>query len=341
MLSSNTAENGKLQYEAGHTYYAMEALTDSGDHQLFTSNASIWSDQSGYSPTVRPNGVITDSGNSTIIPDNAGVNDVIDVAAITCYLAGVLTSVAAGSVTCTRAAGPANPYKIDSICVNNAGALVELTGTDGAAFSETRAAAGGPPLITVGFIEIGQVRFASDVAAAVTADEIFQVIGTHKERWDYPLWETNYLPTTKDAVDGGAVNMLSVLPLIHVGPTAKGIYAQYNDVLYSEARPVSDFVPPDESHSVSSQQVYSGTIGSSSSSLNQGSFTYYGQDGITDPLAALKNQKLIFRFYPDQYKSPYLLCQGKLGVTRAFPADGSITLSCTVSASVTSVEMSA
>ena len=339
MLSSNTAENGKLQYEAGHTFYAMEALTDSGDHTLWTSNASVWSDQSGFSPTVRPDGLIT---GGAITPDDGLVNDTVDIAASTCYLAGVSTAVVAASIACTRPAGGGGAtHKIDSICITNLGAYAEVTGTDGGAFSETRGAAGGPPLITVGYIEVGQVRLDSAVAAVITTDEIFQVIGTHQERWDYPLWEINYLPTEKDGTDGGAINFLSALPASHVGPICKGVYAEYYDIIYSEARPVSDFVPPDESHSVSSQQVYGGTIGSSSSSLNQGSFTFYGQNGITDPLAALKNKKLIFKFYPDQYKDPYLLCQGKLGITRAFPADGSITLSCTISASVTSVEMSA
>lgn len=339
MLSSNTAENAQLEYEAGHIFYAMEALTDSGDHTLFTSNAAIWSDQSGFSPTVRPDGLIN---GGLIIPDDALVNDTVDIAASNCYLAGVETAVIAASIACTRPAGGGGAtHKKDSICITNLGAYAEVAGVDGGAFSTTRGAAGGPPLITVGYIEVGQVWFDSSVAAAVEDDEIHQVIGTHQERWDYPLWEVNYIPTEKDATDGGAINFLSALPLTHVGPVVKGVYAEYNDVVYSEARPVSDFVPPDESHSVSSQQVYGGTIGSTSMSLNQGSFTFYGQDGVTDPLVALKNEKLVFKFTPDRYKNPYLICQGKLGVTRSFPADGSITLSCTVSASVTSVEMSA
>ena len=338
MLSANTAENGKLMYEAGQQFYAMEALSDSGDHQTFTSSGSLWSDKSGYSPTVRPNGLIT---GGVIIPDNALVNNVVDVSALTCYLAGVLTSVGAGSVTCTRAAGPGAPYKIDSICVTNLGALAEVTGTDGGAFSETRAAAGGPPLITVGYIEIGQVRFSSDVAAPVDESEIFQVIGTHQERWDYPMWEINYLPSAMDGTDGGGIKFLTALDTIHVGPVVKGVYAEFYGPLFAEASPISDFVPPDETHSVGSQQVYGGVIGSRSSSLGQGSFNHYGLDGVTDPLVKLKNQILIFKFYPDKYKSPYLLCQGKLGVSRTFPADNNIVSACTVSSAAKSVEMTA
>lgn len=338
MLSANTAENGKLMYEAGQQYYAMEALSDSGDHQTFTSSASLWSDKSGYSPTIRPDGLVT---GGVIIPDNAAVNDVVDISALTCYLAGTLTSVAAGSITCTRPAGPGAPYKIDSICVDNLGALAEVAGTDGGAFSETRGVAGGPPLITVGYIEIGQVRFSSDTSAPVTASEIFQVIGTHQERWDYPLWETNYGPSTMDGTDGGGVKFLTALPTIHVGPVVKGVYAQFYEPLFAEAKPISDFVPPDETHSVASQQVYGGVIGSRSSSLGQGTFNYYGLDGVTDALVKLKNEILWFKFYPDQYKNPYLLCQGKLGVSRTFPADNNIVSACTISSSAKSVEMTA
>lgn len=336
MLSAKTAENAKLEYEAGQQFYPMEALSDSGDQLTFTSSASLWSDKSGYSPVVRPDGLVN---GGVITPDNLAVNDVVDISALNCYLAGVLTAVAAGSVTCTRPAGPGSPYKIDSICISNVGALAEITGTDGGAFSETRGAAGGPPLITVGYIEIGQVRLDSDTSAAITADEIFQVPGTHQERYDYPLYEINYGPTVRDGTDGGGVKFLTALPTIHVGSIPKGVYAEFYEPQFAEATPISDFVPPDETHSVGSQQVYGGVIGSRSSALGQGTFNYYGQDGVTDALVQLKNEILWFKFYPDRYKTPYLLAQGKLGVSRTFPADNNIVSACTVSASAKSVEM--
>ena len=54
-----TAENAKLQYEAGQNAAAMAALTNSGDATNFTSAASLWSGRSGYAPVVRPNGLLT------------------------------------------------------------------------------------------------------------------------------------------------------------------------------------------------------------------------------------------------------------------------------------------
>ena len=54
-----TAENAKLQYEAGQNAVAMSALTNSGDETTFTSAAALWSGRGGFAPVVRPNGVLT------------------------------------------------------------------------------------------------------------------------------------------------------------------------------------------------------------------------------------------------------------------------------------------
>jgi len=337
-LRANTAENAKLNYEAGQSKVANAAMTDSGDHTQFTSSptSGFWSDRAGYEPVVRPNGLIT-GGIAT--PDNALVNNVVDITALTCYLAGVETSVGAGSLTASRAVNPAT-HRITSLTVNNAGTLVAVAGTEGVAFSETRAAAGGPPLIAVDSIEIGQVRLSSFTDAVVDEDEIFQVPGTHQERYDYPLWETNYGPGEGGDPPGGSITFQAALPLTHTGPVAKAVYCEYYEPVFAELRPVSDVVPPDESHSVSSTQVYGGTIAARSSSIGQGSFTAYLQNGVNDPVVKLKDEVLWFKFYPDRYKTLYIAFQGKLGVSRTFPAGGaSMTASCTVSPEEKSVEL--
>jgi len=329
-MKSNTAENGKLMYEAGQTVYAMEALTDSGDNTSFTSNATYWSDKSGYSPDVRPDGLIS---SPLIIPDDSAVNNVVDVPAGTCYLAGVETNVTAAEITCVRGAGASTKYIINSVIVTAAGAYDVLTGTGHAsAFSTTRGAAGGPPLITVGAIEVGQVKFTSDTDAAVLTSEIYQVPGQSQERYDYPLWEENFGPNQAGTREGGSITFLSALPDDHVGTLPKGVYASYSDPIFAEMRPVSDFVPPENSHSVSSTQVYQQTIGSRSSSIGQGSFTKYMKTGYNDEVLKLKEYILWFKFFPDKYKTGYVLCQGKLGVTCSYPADGSMVANCTISA---------
>lgn len=321
-----TAENAKLQYEAGQSSVAMSALTNSGDETTFTSAATLWSQRAGYAPVVMPNGVLTGLAVSV-----HASNDTVTVAAGTCNLNGVVTSVSAGTGVITRPA--TNVAKVCSITINSSGSIAVVAGTDGGSttFSETRAAAGGPPLIPTTSIEIAQVRVTASSAAVITAAQIFQVVGTHRERADYPLYDINY--------DEGSVTFLSALPEIHTGTVPKGVYASYASPIFSDVALASDFVPPETSHSVSSTQVYGTTLGSTSSTLGQGSFTAYLQDGVSDGLVTLKNEILWFKFYPDRYKTPYLLTQGKLGISRTFPAGDTLQAACTISASSAAVEV--
>jgi hypothetical protein len=321
-----TAENAKLQYEAGQQAAAMGLLTDSGDATTFESAATLWSGRSGYAPVVRPNGVLTGFGITT-----HATNNTVTIAAGTLNLAGAVAAVSAGTLVATRPATAVS--KVNSLTVDSTGALANVAGTDGAttAFSETRGAAGGPPLIPVGSVEIGQVRYTSNTAAAVAAAEIFQVVGLHRERADFPLYNVNY--------ETGSVTFLSALEAIHTGPTPKRAYASYAAPIFADVALASDFVPPETTHSVSSTQIYGTTLGSTSSTLGQGSFNAYLSDGVTDALVVLKNELLWFRFYPDRYKTPYMLTQGKLGISRTFPAADNLVAACTISASTAALEV--
>lgn len=322
-----TAENAKLQYEAGQTSTAMSALTNSGDETTFNSAATLWSKRSGYTPVVRPNGLLTGG----VITPHATDNDKVNISAMTLNLNGVVTTVSAGTATITRGVS-SDTHNITSITINSSGAIAAVSGTDSTAFSETRAAAGGPPLIATDSVEIGQVRTTSVSAAKVTAAEIFQVVGTHTERADYPLYNINY--------GTGSVTFLSALPEIHTGPVPKAVFASYSAPIFSDVQLASDFVPPETSNSVTSTQIYGTTLGATSSTLNQGSFTAYLEDGVSDGLVLLKNQDLWFKFFPDRYKSAYLLTQGKLGIARTFPAGDNIQAACTISATSTATEVS-
>lgn len=321
-----TAENAKLQYEAGQSSAAMAALTNSGDETTFTSAASLWSGRSGYAPTVRPNGVLTGFAVTTHASNNT-----VTVAAGTLNLNGVVTSVGAGTGVITRPASAV--AKVCSVTINSSGSIAVVAGADGSDgnFSETRGAAGGPPLIPVDSVELAQVRVTSDTAAVVGSAEIFQVVGLHLERADFPLYDINY--------GDGSITFLAALPEIHTGPTPKKTFASYASPIFADVALASDFVPPETSHSVSSTQVYGTTLGSTSSTLGQGSFTAYLQDGVADALVTLKNETLWFKFYPDRYKSPYLLTQGKLGISRTFPAGDAMQASCTISASEAATEV--
>ena len=326
-----TAENGLLRFEGGQTSYAMEALTDSGDATTFTTSATLFSGASGYEPDIKPDGLAT---GGAVIPAVSGINNLVDVAALTCYLAGVSTSVSAGTDTAiTRAA--TDVASISSITISSAGAIVVVQGTDSAdtSFSATRDAAGGPPLIPVGSIEIAQVRTTSNAAAAIASTEIFDVIGTHQERYDSPLFTVDY--------QNAQVEMSSALPLIHTGSLPKAINASYADPIFSNIEITKDYVPSENSHSVSSEQYYGTTIGATASSLGQGSFTAVLNDGVTDAIVKVKDDTLWFKFFPDRYKTPYILDQGKLGMARAFPAGANLNASCTISASTAAVGVEA
>ncbi len=314
--------NSLLQYESGQTPFAMSALVDSGDHTIFNSSATIFSDSSGRSPDVRPNGVIT---GGAVVASVSTANDSVDIAALSCYLAGVKTAVA--SVTDKTIPRPATPVaKVCSITVKSDGTIAVVAGADGnaAVFSETRAAAGGPPLIPVGSIEIAQVRVASSVAAPITAAQIFQAVGTHLERYDYPIFDT-------DNTNGNVVFDVA-LPLIHTGPVAKAVYASYAEPIFTKQAFANDFVPAETTHSASSSVVYGGVVGTSSLSLGQGAFTAILKDGITDPLLSAANDTRWIRYYQDSNKAPYVLTQGKIGVSRTFGAADHPKVKVTISA---------
>ncbi|MGO1502360.1 MAG: hypothetical protein ACTHWH_13875 [Marinobacter sp.] len=313
------AENAKIQYEGGQSQSALAALLDSGDVTTFESGAELWSRRSGFEPVIRPDGLIN---GGAIVPASAGANNTVDVAALTAYVEGVFVAASAESaLTCARAASAT--HIIHSITVNATGTIATTSGTEGSSFSETRGSAGAPPLIAVDKIEIGQVRYSSKAPTAVKASEIFQVVGLHQERYDIPLYDPDYR--------AGNVKFNSGLPLIHTGNKPKNVYASFAEPIFADVPKGSDFVPSETSHSVSSTQIYGTTLGSTSSTLNQSTFTAYLNDGISDGLVKLKNEILWFKFYPSKFQSAYILEQGKFGISRTFPAGDEIQASCTIS----------
>lgn len=321
-------ENARLDYESGVTPFAMSALTDSGDRKNFTSNAALFSESTGNAPDIRPNGLLT---GGVAIPAASGTDNLIDITALSLYITGVNTSVSAGTdIAITRAA--TDVASVSLITINSGGAIVVIQGADSAdaTFSEDRGAAGAAPFSPTNSVEIGQIRTTTNVAGAITATEIFQVIGTHLEKSDFPVY------TADNAV--GEVNFDVALPACHAGGVAKKIYASYAEPVFTEQPFSNDFVPAETSNSTSSTQVYGATRGSSTTSLGQGSFTAILKDGITDNIIGRKNENLWFRFFQDKYKPAHILTQGKLGVGRSFAAADDPTVSCTISPSVASVE---
>jgi len=321
-----TAQNGGLYYEAGQTPVALAALTDSGDQITFESTASRFSLKSGYSPVIRPDGLVTGG----LVTPHAD-NNKLSISALTCYLAGVLTSVDAATLTITRG-GAGTEFMINSLTVSDAGVLTDVVGTGHAsAFNEVRGTAGGPPLIPVGSIEIGQVRTISDSSAAVDTDEIYVVVGNHREYYAYPSWKVNE--------EAGTITFVSALPASHTGAIPKGVFASCYEPVMSLLENIADVVLPETTNTITSKQIYGGAIGAASASIGQGSFTAYLSDGISDFLLAQKNMKIWFDWYPDINETPCAKFNGIFGVSRTFPAGDSIQASCTITCEKTATEV--
>ena len=303
------------------------------DNQTFASSDGPWSGAAGYEPKIRPNGILTGG----IVTPAAG-NTTVAVSLATCYLNGELVTVTGNAGLDLVGGAPTRPteanVKILSIIVTDAGVLSVVEGTQGAAFVAARGEAGGPPWIDYDAIEVAQVRLSGSTAAPVAAGDIYAVPGVHREMADMPTYTEDYAE--------GTIRFISALPLIHKegdDPAApKKVYCEIFTPSFAGLEPAGDFVPPETTHSQSSTAVYGGAIGAASSSLAQGSFTVYLRDGITDPIIALKNQKLWIKFLPHRLRAAHLLCQGILGVGRSYPAGDSIKADCTLTADGPAVE---
>jgi hypothetical protein len=327
-----------VRIEAGQTAYPFEKLT-TADNTEFESSAAPWSGATGFEPVVAPYGLLT-GGAAT---PTATVNQV-SIAALTAMMPNAVSADAAtgvlseavGTLLAMRAStSPGSvdqTHKITSLTVDADGDLASVPGAEGLAFSETRGADGGPPLIPVGSIEIGQVRRSGRGDAVITASEIIQIAGLTVERSDYPVYEINYAT--------GEVEFADALPLIHTGGVPKDVYARFATPLFAPIPYTSDWTPAESTYSVSSTDTYDGPVGSATSSLGQASFTAQLKDGITENFLSSKGNTVWVEFRPDRDKSlPKQLTQGVLGVSRTFPAGGGFSASCTVTPRVESLDV--
>ena len=333
-----TAANAKIEYESAQTLVAFAAMTDSGDHMVFTSAANVWSDKSGYAPDVRPDGILT---GVDILTAGSG-SDEVDNIAFTAWISGILKSVSATTTTITRAT--VSTHVINSIILTDA-TVSAVKGVEGTAFSTTRGAAGGPPYVPVGSIEIGQVKTSAQASAVIDSDEIFQTAGTHQERADYPLYRRpNNLGYGVLAASTSRkyahVEFYSALDTRHTGATCKKIYIKYYTPTFV-AIESNGFVPADVQSSQKHAQRFDKMLGYKTDSLQSSSFRAEVANGVSDSLIALNGQNLIFRFYPDASKAPYVLTLGTLRFLSAFPQAGPLSIGCVVIVKFPSVRFAA
>jgi hypothetical protein len=344
--------NQEIAYEAAQVPVAFAAMTPDSTRTVFTAAAKPWSGAvvtSGVEPyVIAPYGMITGgevtpgavAGDVAVATGSAMMPGVVGHDANT----GVVADITADpELTITLNTAEATPFRIDSVTVNNSGAYILVLGLPHAtAFTEARGVAGGPPSIPLASVEVAQIRrnfWHGSVNRAVTAAEIFQVVGTHQERFDYPVWSEDPLR--------GKITFALALPLIHGAtatevPTAgKLVYVRAATPMYAPINRARDWVPAEEGFTVSSEAFYDGSVGSSSSSLSAATFTCALNDGVTDTLLSKKGQSLIFRFKPDKNKNAYQLTQGIFSVARTFGVGAAAIASVTIAPSQASVDIAA
>jgi len=321
-----------LQFEAGQSPAGYTALTDAGDNKTFNSAVNLWSKRSGYAPTVRPNGVIS---GLVVSVAASGSDDVVDVSAGKVYLAGVETEVSADAdLSISRPS--VSDYQKLSITINSSGALAVVEGVEHTAFSDTRGANGGPPWIPTTSIEIAQIWYSDGDSAAITADEIKQIVGSQRELYNSPVWQEYPFSVSAGVAGYAHVVFGSAMDAIHsddsgTSTATKKVYCSYATPSFQSVQISKDFVRPAQSKTVNSEEYYGAAVGSIATSLGAGSFTAK-VSGLNDALLAMEGESLFFKFFPDRLADPYVLCQGYLGINETFETDGSIVVDCSIAA---------
>lgn len=325
---AKSGKNGKLEIGIGVTPNLGTELTDSGDHLTYEAAegvrfSAIKTDTLGdLSPVLKADGVVR--GGRVKIAVSGSVN-VIDVTAITSsYIAGVESTLAA-QTDVTVARPTVSDYLISSICLDyNAGTeqIAVIQGTEGSAFSETRDAAGGPPLLAVDHIELAQVRYTAQDAAAVSASEIIAIPNQHREESNFPAF-------TIDHLDGEVVANSAIM-VNHTGPITKAVYIDYYTETTVEVPTVSTFTPPAKTFTSTKTNTYQGVVTTEAEEQSDGSFTALIDGTSTEIVSLISGTTAYFKFYPDKDLPEYKIGIGSYGVTEDFSADGAMTASITV-----------
>ncbi len=323
-----TTENSALYYEFEHFLKGMASLTDSGDHFTFNSVSDCWSDEAGFSPVVRPDGVLA----GVQVSPSLSSNNQVDISSGSLNLAGaIVTKSSATGLTCTRG-DVSNPFIINSITLTSAGAFSVVPGTPGTAFSESRGVAGGAPFIPVGSIELSQVRLSSSTAGIVLASEIYASPNVHRELANYPVISSiDFVRERESVLFPAGVTFSCAMMCNHTGGVVKGVYAQYYEPEFVEIGRAADFQPSSNSFSTTSNACYGGVVGEVSRSLKAGKFRAYLDDGVSDAILTKEGKKIWFKFLPDRYfPDKYVLTHGFMGVSAKYPAKGSISADFTI-----------
>jgi len=310
-------ENGRMKVESGVTPFAMQELTQNAGGTQYTSGEALWSNNGTKKPVVRVNGIIS-GGKMT---PGASAEEV-DIEAAVVNLNGAVVSVPSATLSAVRAT-PTDTHKISSVVVDS-GTLqyAIVTGLDSTSFSEARGAAGGPGYIPVDEIEVGQVRLGSNASAVVEESEIFQVPEVHQELASFPGYAIDFRT--------GAVVPDEAFVASHTGDVRRKVYASFNTATLTNLFKVQGVTMPNVTRSITSEATTDGAVASSTSTLNNGSFTMVATSGVTDLILQLKDQFLWVQWQPDRFKTENHKVQGYVNPVVTFGPDSNTSIAVTV-----------
>lgn len=230
--------NFLLKMENGFVAKAYEAMADSGNHQGYTCTGTRFSlcenDENGIDrcPVIAPDGV----RNGCYISPAASVQaDAFDLSAGTLLIGGAQIAVAA-SVNHALTRPASGLCRTVSITLTNQGALAVAAGLDGAVFSATRGAVGGPPWVPVGSIELATVALTGIAGALAETDIAFAPEYSHAP-------EYTVLPYT------ASIRFVAPLPAVHTGGLPRAVWITWSEPVMAAMDAIL-FRPPVTQHEI-------------------------------------------------------------------------------------------
>ena len=282
-VQAPTGTNLRLMVEDSAAAETAEQMTDGGDQKKFSSTGARFSllekDETGIDrrPVVRPDGL---QNGCMVSPAVSGADDGLDVYGGTVFIANSAVTVSPQTdIAVTRPA--ASMKNCSSVMINASGIASVVGGTDGSAFSDTRGAAGGPPYVPAGQVELATVRLDSDTAAPLTTDEIFFAP------------EFTHAPAYRLLPYSASLEFASPLPLIHTGGLAKAVWITRYEPSLTQLDVVT-VRPPAASFEIDRA---TGTI--DRAKLNSGSIVISLSGIQTDLARRIDGGVRLFEFMPD------------------------------------------
>lgn len=319
--------NYELAIESAQVPFLDELLTTE-DGQLFSSTNAPWSDAEGSEAVIKVSGVLT----GALVSVSATANQV-SVSAGTARMPWVTGADANGDIAVdanaalaiTRGAST-DTHIVNAIVINASGDYDIVPGIAHTEHVATRGEPGGPPYVPVNEILVAELYLTTIASAVVLPSEIRQAPGVNRE--------LSYLPVYQTHLATGEIKFASQLQMIHTGDTPRYVHVSGAVPLFAAIPWVTDWQPAESTYSVDSTMTFDGPLGSSTQSMGEASFNALFRnavDRLTAPLNDLVGQNLWFRYKPSKNRAyPYQLTQGRLSLSGAIPAEGEITVACTI-----------